>query len=100
MTSVFRPNRKANDDELIKLNSLGLSLQTIAKKFGCHPSTVTQRLKDLGIPVADTRRAFMEDVYNSLSGPQQEFLSEKLGASTSVKEFVRKLIVEEFVRSQ
>ena len=100
MTSVFRPNRKASDDELIKYNSLGLSLQTIAKKFNCHPSTVTQRLKDLGIPVADTRRAFMEDIYESLSQPQKDFLSEQLGPTTSVKDFVKKLIVEEFVRSQ
>ena len=100
MTSVFRPNRKSNDEDLIKLNNLGLSLKYIAEQFNCHPSTVTQRLKELGIPVADTRRSFMEDIYKSLSPSQQEFLSEKLGASTSVKEFVRKLIVEEFVRSQ
>ena len=100
MTSAFRPNRKSTDDDLIKFNSIGLSLQTIAKKFGCHPSTVTQRLKDLSIPVADTRRSFMEDVYNNLLPDQREYLASKLSASVSVKDYVTALIIEDFVRSK
>lgn len=100
MTSVFRPNRKASDEDLLTLNSLGLSLQTIAKKFGCHPSTVTQRLKDLGIPVADTRRSFMEDIFNDLTVTQREYLAGRLGPTVSVKQYVKKLIVEDFLSSK
>ncbi len=82
------------------MNSLGLSLQTIAKTLNCHPTTVTQRLRDLNIPPADTRRAFMEDIYNRLSNHQKEFLAQQLSGETSVKDYVRQLIIADFNKNQ
>jgi hypothetical protein len=96
MSTVFRANRKANDADIIRLNSVGLSLATIARVLGCHPTTITQRLKSLGIPPADTRRSFMEDVFLTLSTDQQEWLANQLNSELSVKEFVRALLVQAY----
>lgn len=100
MTIANRPNRKANDSDLIRLNSVGLSLSTIADKLKCHPTTVTQRLVALGIPPADTRRSFMEDVYMGLSDSQREWLISQLGPHLSIKDYVKNLLVSEFIKSQ
>lgn len=81
------------------MNSVGISLATIASIIGCHPATISLRLKQLNIPPADTRRAFMEDIIVTLSDDQQEWLVNQLGPHISVKDFVRNLIVEEYVRS-
>lgn len=81
------------------MNSVGISLATIASIIGCHPATISLRLKQLNIPPADTRRAFMEDIVVTLSDDQQEWLVNQLGPHISVKDFVRNLIVEEYVRS-
>lgn len=66
MSNVFRRNRKGTDEEIVRLNSLGLSLSTIGKELHCHPTSVTLRLQSLGIPPADTRRAFMEYIFNNM----------------------------------
>ena len=92
------PNRKYTDSEIVRLNSVGLSLYTIAEIIGCHPSTVTQRLRAIGISPADTRRAFMEDIYMSLPKDQQAWLEDQLGAHISIKDFVRKLLVKEYLK--
>lgn len=84
-------------DEMIRLNSLGLSLGTIANELGCHTTTVTQRLAKLNIPPADTRRAFMEDIYRSLSPDQIIWLGNQLGPRLSIKDFILNLLVEKFV---
>lgn len=88
---------KANDHEIVGLNSIGLSLGTIARRVGVHHTTVTSRLRKLGIETADTRRSFMEDIFESLSPHQQTWLIEQLGAGRSVKDFVRGLLIKEFV---
>ena len=62
MSKVFRSNRKATDEDIIRMNAVGLSLATIAKTLGVHPTTVTLRLRSLNIEPADTRRTFMENV--------------------------------------
>lgn len=98
MSSVNRANRKATDEDLIVLNSLGLSLATIAKQLGCHHTTVTQRLKALGIEPADTRRSFMEDIVKRLPIDQMEWLAGQLGPQTSVKDFVFNLVTQEYSR--
>lgn len=100
MTSAYRSNRKATDEQLLTLNNLGLSLQTIADTVGCHPTTVTQRLKSLGVPVADTRRSFMEDIYNTLNENQRAFVVDQLGSTTTIKEYVRKLILDSYLKSK
>lgn len=93
MSSVLRVNRKASDADVLRLNSVGLSLATVAKCIGCHPTTVTLRLKRLGVEPADTRRTFMEDVFMRLDPTQQEWLADELERQNiSVKTFVYRLI--------
>ena len=98
MSTVNRPNRKADDDDLVCLNSVGLSLATIARVLGCHPTSVTLRLKRLNIPPADTRRTFMEDIFVTLSPDQQEWLANHLQNGGNVKDYVRELLVTEYQR--
>lgn len=98
MTSANRPNRKATDAEIIRLNSVGLSYSTIGKTIGCHPTTIKKRLEQLNIPPADTRRTFMEDIYNSLSPAQQKWLEAELGPHISVKDYVRNLLVNKYLQ--
>lgn len=90
-------NRKVDDLDVIRLNSLGLSLMTIAKQLNVHHTTVTHRLKTLNIQPADTRRSFMEDVVSQLTPRQQDWLVDQLGPNRSIKNYVRDLIVKEFV---
>lgn len=90
-------NKKTSDLEIIGLNSVGISLGGIGKRLGVHHTTVTSRLKILNIEPTDTRRAFMEDIFNDLSAQQQAWLIDQLGSGRSVKDFVKSLIVKEFV---
>lgn len=96
MSTVYRANRKASDADIIRLNSVGLSLATIAKALDCHPTTITLRLRSLKIPPADTRRSFMEDIFLQLSLQEQEWLADQLTAGLSVKDFVKQLIQNKF----
>lgn len=100
MSSVYRANRKVNDADLIRLNSVGLSLTTVASTLGCHHTTVTQRLKALGVAPADTRRAFMEDVASRLTPAQMDWIADQLGPHHSIKDFVTNLLMEEYLRQQ
>lgn len=100
MSAVFRANRKANDEDIVRLNSVGLSLGTIAGILDCHPTTITLRLKALNVTPADTRRSFMEDIYKSLSVSQQKWLADQLGPHLSIKDFVRNMLVERFIASK
>ena len=89
--------KKAKDSDIIALNSVGISLAGIASRLGCHHTTVSARLHNLGIATTDTRRTFMEDVFERLSPRQQDWLMEQLGPSHSVKDFVYSLIIKEFI---
>ena len=100
MSSVYRANRKAEDAEIIRLNSIGLSLATIANELNCHPSTVTLRLKSLGIPPADTRRTFMEDVLLGMTYEQKLWLIDVMADGRDLKEYVRGLPVTQFNRQK
>lgn len=97
MPVANRPNRKATDDDIIRLNSLGLSLGTVAEALGCHPTTITLRLKSLNVDPSDTRRAFMEDIVLSFSEKQLEWLSAQLGPHLSIKDYVKNLIVKDYL---
>lgn len=99
MSKVYRANRKASDDDIVRLNSVGLSLATIARALECHPTTITQRLKALGVPPADTRRSFMEDIFLSLAVEQQEWVASQLTPDLSIKDFVRNLLIQEYERN-
>lgn len=95
MSSNYK--RKADDNQIIQLNNIGLSLCGIAKRLNVHHTTITYRLRALGIAPADTRRAFMEDIFEALSSSQQAWLVEQLGPGYSVKDFIRSLLIKEFV---
>lgn len=101
MSTVYRSNRKASDEDVVRLNSVGLSLATIAKLIGCHPTTVTLRLKSLGVEPADTRRTFMEDVFVRLKPDTQEWLADALrDQNINVKTFVRRLLEDAYKASK
>ena len=95
MTSKYQ--RKANDNHIVALNNIGMSLTGIANKLGVHHTTVTYRLRAMGISPADTRRSFMEDIFNSLSLGQQAWLIDQLNPGHSVKDFIRSLIIKEYI---
>ena len=99
MSTVYRANRKTIDADIIRLNSVGLSLGTIARALDCHPTTITLRLRSLKIPPADTRRTFMEDIFLSLTLDEQEWLADQV-ANTAVKDYVKQLIVEKHAEAK
>lgn len=92
--------RKADDSRIIELNNVGLSLSRIAEILGVHHTTVTYRLKALGIQPADTRRCFMEGIFDSLSIQQQDWLISQLRPGVTVKDLLRGLLVKEFISSR
>jgi len=93
-----RTKKTIPDSDLVRLNSLGFSLATIGSSLGCHPTTVTLRLKDLGVAPADTRRTFMEDVLMKLPPAQLEWIETQLGPHLSIKAYVRSLITDAYLR--
>ena len=97
---VRRTKKTIPDSELIRLNSLGFSLATIGSTLGCHPTTVTLRLKDLGVAAADTRRTFMEDVLINLPDTQLEWVENQLGPHYSIKDYVRTLITNAYLKDK
>lgn len=90
--------KKGSDYDIIRLNSVGISLSTIARALKMHPSSITNRLNSLNVKPADTRRSFMEDVFMSLSPDQQEWIADQLGPTVSIKDYVKRLFVEEYTR--
>ena len=98
MATITRTNRKASDNDIVRLNSLGLSLATIGKELGCHPTTITLRLQALNIEPADTRRTFMEGIVLALSEKQRDTLADKLGPHLSIKDYVRNLIAKDLIQ--
>lgn len=97
MPKQIRSSRKVSDADIIRMNSVGLSLSTIAKALGVHPSTITLRLKSLGIEASDTRRTFMEDLFLTLSTDQQEWLADQLGPHINIRDYMRGLIINEYL---
>ena len=101
MSNAYRTNRKATDADILKLNSVGISLGTIARILGVHPTTVTLRLKSLNVAPSDTRRTFCEDVFTQLNTDEQEWLVDLFqDGNISIKTFVHQLIVQEHARSK
>lgn len=96
MSRANRPNRKVNDELIIAYNSLGVSLASIAKELGCHPSSVTLRLQKLGIAPTDTRRAFCEELLSQLKEDQIEWIAAQLSPTYSIKSFITDLVKEAY----
>lgn len=92
-------NKRVKDSDIIALNSVGISLAGIAKRLNCHHTTITARLEALGIRPADTRRSFMEDIVDSLSEKQREWLVRQLGPTHSIKDYVKSLIITKYVEN-
>lgn len=99
MSSVYRSNRKIEDTDLIRLNSMGLSLRNIAGVLNCHHTTVTQRLQALGVTPYDTRRSFMDQVIKRISANQADWIADQLGPHFNITDFVTNLLVQEYIRS-
>ena len=97
MARQRRTKKTIPDSDLIRLNSLGFSLATIGSSLGCHPTTVTLRLKDMGVSPADTRRTFMEDVLMKMPVAQLEWVEHQLGPHHSIKDYVRTLITKAYL---
>jgi hypothetical protein len=92
-----RKEDRADGSDILKLNLVGLGLQAIGEIVGCHEATVSVKLKEMGVAPNDTRRNFMGEVYNCLSEDEREWLADRLYTSkTSVKDFVIKLIKEQY----
>ena len=93
MSQAYRVNRKVNDNDLIRYNNLGLSLKAIGQLVDCHPTTVKIRLDQMGIPVSDTRRSFMEDVYKNLTPSARDWIHDQVEQSgVSIKDLIVHLI--------
>lgn len=93
MSTVLRRNRKGSDQEIVRLNSLGLSLARIGMILNCHPTSITLRLKSLKIAPADTRRAFTEQVFDKLPDDHKETVADLLeGRGISIKDYIVGLI--------
>lgn len=99
MTTANRSNRKASDEDITRQNSLGVSLAYIGRKFDCHQTSIALRLRSLGVPAADTRRAFMEDIIESLTPDQQEWLADQLSETFTIKDYIRKIILREHAQA-
>lgn len=87
---------KLRDADIIRMNSVGLSQSTIATALGCHPTTVTQRLKFNNVTPADTRRGFMEDIIISLGADCSEWLADQVSLNLTIKDFMVSLIKEKY----
>lgn len=100
MSTVLRRNRKGSDRDITRLNSIGLSLAAIGLKLKCHPTSVTLRLKSLNIPPADTRRAFMEEIFDKMPPEYPEEIADLLEGRQpfSIKDYIRELIVSDIER--
>lgn len=96
MARAKRTNRKASDEEILRLNYVGYSLSHIAKTLGIHPTTVTLRLQSLHVNPADTRRTFMDNVLRPLQPEVADWLADELGQHYQIREFVRDLLVQAY----
>lgn len=93
-----KKHRTYMDYQIGRLNAVGLSLATISDLMGCHPSTVTNRLKSMELKPLDSRRSFMEDIIKNMPDPQQEWLIEHLEIQDmNISEYIRDLLDQEFL---
>ena len=87
---------KLRDADIIRMNNVGLSQSTIAIALGCHPTTVTQRLKLNNATPADTRRGFMEDIIMNLGADCSEWLADQVNQNLTIKDYIVSLIKEKY----
>lgn len=98
MPATSSRRKIGSDQELLRLNSLGLSLSTIASILGCHYSSVSLRLKAMNVAPIDTRKPFMEAVLGSMPEEAQSALVNHLETdSIHIRDYVRDLIVKDLM---
>lgn len=95
-----RPNKKASDEDLLRHNRLGRSLQWIGEALGLHPTSVSSRLRSLGVAPVDTRRSFMDDILAGMSPEQMAWLDRQLSTELPIKSYVRHLIRQAYIDSK
>lgn len=104
MSTVLRRNRKGTDEQIVRLNSIGMSLSAIAAIIGCHPTSITLRLQSLKIEPADTRRAFMDGILSSMPEGYSDSLADFLmthqsaGVPVTIKDYIRELMLQDLAR--
>lgn len=85
--------------EIVRLNRVGISMQSIAARYGCHQTSIVEALKDIGQTPIDTRRSFMEDIYVSLTEPEKEHLQRMLDLhGGNIKSYIKTLISRDFTQ--
>ena len=92
--------KKFKDEDVILLNSVGLSTTTIGKLLNVNHSAVHQRLKQLNVAPFYPRgksRAAMEDIFFELSPEEKVFFCEK--AKEGVKAYLVSLIRNDYSNS-
>lgn len=90
------PNHKASDEMILRLTFMGRSLQGIGRALGCHPTTISLRLVGLGVPPADTRRSFVDDILDPLPPSTTQWLEDTLyDQQQPIKDYLRDLIVKD-----
>lgn len=87
------PGRKAPTQEVLLDNAMGMSLGAIAYKYDVAPSSIAQRLRQLGIAPADTRRAFMDFVLSSLSPEIFAWVRTQVSADYPIRQLVVDAII-------
>lgn len=92
--------KRADIDEhkLIRLNSLGLTLEAMGEAFNCNFSTIAHRLRELGIETTDSRRAFSDAIFKKMTEEQIEWIASKLNASTNIHDLVRSTLIDQFIK--
>lgn len=89
------------EEQIVRLNSVGLSLSTISNILNCHPSTITNRMKAMGVAPMDSRRAFMEDILMSLPEEEQAWLVQLMADNnTNVKDYITLLLRNQYATSK
>ena len=89
------------EEQIVRLNSVGLSLSTISNILNCHPSTITNRMKAMGVAPMDSRRAFMEDILLSLPEEEQAWLVQLMADNnTNVKDYITLLLRNQYATSK
>lgn len=85
--------KKAPTREVLLDNAMGMSLTTIAYKYDVAPSSIAQRLRQLEVAPADTRRAFMDFVLSSLPPEIFAWVRTQVSADYPIRQLVVDAII-------
>lgn len=79
---------KLRDEGIRQLNAVGLSQSLIARKYRCTPTTVSLRLKHMGIESVDGRKAFMDEVFPKIPLSVREFIGSQVNSGKTIQQVV------------